>query len=151
MSRAGRGASRPNPRHAASRARWWRADPSRKHSRTGNTTRRPSPAVGDPAEPPRSSRREAQPSGAATHASGAATPGSIRHATARRHRRHTLLVSLLAIAMFFSSGIAWAYRDLDTNIETHSIDDLLGTDRKSTRLNSSHVAISYAVFCLKKK
>src|SRR5439155_687209 len=28
----------------------------------------------------------------------------------------------------------------------------LGTeDRKSTRLNSSHVAISYAVFCLKKK
>src|SRR5690625_6860760 len=24
-------------------------------------------------------------------------------------------------------------------------------DRKSTRLNSSHVAISYAVFCLKKK
>src|SRR5690625_6906326 len=27
----------------------------------------------------------------------------------------------------------------------------LFTDRKSTRLNSSHVAISYAVFCLKKK
>src|SRR5207253_5974853 len=26
-----------------------------------------------------------------------------------------------------------------------------GKDRKSTRLNSSHVAISYAVFCLKKK
>src|SRR5690625_4546526 len=29
--------------------------------------------------------------------------------------------------------------------------DLLCQDRKSTRLNSSHVAISYAVFCLKKK
>src|SRR3989442_6045608 len=27
----------------------------------------------------------------------------------------------------------------------------LWTDRKSTRLNSSHVRISYAVFCLKKK
>src|SRR3989442_6231299 len=27
----------------------------------------------------------------------------------------------------------------------------LGPDRKSTRLNSSHVRISYAVFCLKKK
>src|SRR5207253_7517097 len=27
----------------------------------------------------------------------------------------------------------------------------LSLDRKSTRLNSSHVAISYAVFCLKKK
>src|SRR5690625_6955362 len=28
---------------------------------------------------------------------------------------------------------------------------LAAKDRKSTRLNSSHVAISYAVFCLKKK
>src|SRR5258708_11806962 len=28
---------------------------------------------------------------------------------------------------------------------------LLRTDRKSTRLNSSHQIISYAVFCLKKK
>src|SRR5437660_5557102 len=28
---------------------------------------------------------------------------------------------------------------------------MFGADRKSTRLNSSHVAISYAVFCLKKK
>src|SRR5690625_5557317 len=30
------------------------------------------------------------------------------------------------------------------------LNDLI-LDRKSTRLNSSHVAISYAVFCLKKK
>src|SRR5690625_6537339 len=29
--------------------------------------------------------------------------------------------------------------------------DIAIEDRKSTRLNSSHVAISYAVFCLKKK
>src|SRR5690625_5427093 len=29
--------------------------------------------------------------------------------------------------------------------------ETLSRDRKSTRLNSSHVAISYAVFCLKKK
>src|SRR5690554_6990524 len=29
--------------------------------------------------------------------------------------------------------------------------DLMVQDRKSTRLNSSHVRISYAVFCLKKK
>src|SRR5690349_23391456 len=28
---------------------------------------------------------------------------------------------------------------------------VFGLDRKSTRLNSSHVEISYAVFCLKKK
>src|SRR5690349_23273596 len=31
------------------------------------------------------------------------------------------------------------------------IDNKSQTDRKSTRLNSSHVEISYAVFCLKKK
>src|SRR5205814_10289539 len=30
-------------------------------------------------------------------------------------------------------------------------DRLAGEDRKSTRLNSSHLGISYAVFCLKKK
>src|SRR5256885_3619727 len=28
---------------------------------------------------------------------------------------------------------------------------LVGSDRKSTRLNSSHLVISYAVFCLKKQ
>src|SRR5690625_6635460 len=33
----------------------------------------------------------------------------------------------------------------------HGRADALQADRKSTRLNSSHVAISYAVFCLKKK
>src|SRR5690606_40857822 len=33
----------------------------------------------------------------------------------------------------------------------HLVRDAPGEDRKSTRLNSSHVKISYAVFCLKKK
>src|SRR3712207_7829952 len=32
-----------------------------------------------------------------------------------------------------------------------SCGEMLRTDRKSTRLNSSHANISYAVFCLKKK
>src|SRR5256885_5103069 len=32
-----------------------------------------------------------------------------------------------------------------------AVDVAAGTDRKSTRLNSSHLVISYAVFCLKKK
>src|SRR5690554_7639078 len=31
------------------------------------------------------------------------------------------------------------------------LSELFDEDRKSTRLNSSHVRISYAVFCLKKK
>src|SRR5690625_6271236 len=35
--------------------------------------------------------------------------------------------------------------------ETQWNDLVARVDRKSTRLNSSHVAISYAVFCLKKK
>src|SRR5439155_14075684 len=42
-----------------------------------------------------------------------------------------------------------------TNPNAHDEEDTTTieaiTDRKSTRLNSSHVAISYAVFCLKKK
>src|SRR5690606_41662511 len=46
-------------------------------------------------------------------------------------------------------GIEIADMMNETNIKMtlHSIDQ----DRKSTRLNSSHVKISYAVFCLKKK
>src|SRR5207253_9417507 len=44
---------------------------------------------------------------------------------------------------------------LQQNAVGCSVDTLLSwprlVDRKSTRLNSSHVAISYAVFCLKKK
>src|SRR2546422_7213091 len=35
--------------------------------------------------------------------------------------------------------------------ETEDGDQQSGADRKSTRLNSSHGYISYAVFCLKKK
>src|SRR3712207_7963278 len=35
--------------------------------------------------------------------------------------------------------------------EVEAEDDLAEADRKSTRLNSSHANISYAVFCLKKK
>src|SRR5690554_7946797 len=37
------------------------------------------------------------------------------------------------------------------NAEKHTYSDIKYLDRKSTRLNSSHVRISYAVFCLKKK
>src|SRR2546426_8025010 len=43
-------------------------------------------------------------------------------------------------------------------VATHAATDVAlpinvksGVDRKSTRLNSSHLVISYAVFCLKKK
>src|SRR5438034_2310000 len=56
---------------------------------------------------------------------------------------------------FFTSGFSF------TNVATANPVDLAKTgnpvasfllgDRKSTRLNSSHTVISYAVFCLKKK
>src|SRR2546430_3944603 len=36
-------------------------------------------------------------------------------------------------------------------LDTSRNSDIQGADRKSTRLNSSHSQISYAVFCLKKK
>src|SRR5690625_6121645 len=39
----------------------------------------------------------------------------------------------------------------DRNIEFYKNETGKKGDRKSTRLNSSHVAISYAGFCLKKK
>src|SRR5690625_6845483 len=42
------------------------------------------------------------------------------------------------------------YRDGKWLKTSKNFNDYMG-DRKSTRLNSSHVAISYAVFCLKKK
>src|SRR5438874_13469406 len=41
----------------------------------------------------------------------------------------------------------WANQDVRRRLRA----DILERDRKSTRLNSSHVEISYAVFCLKKK
>src|SRR5690625_2538380 len=44
-------------------------------------------------------------------------------------------------------------QDSKTNVATMGANDFFSneqSDRKSTRLNSSHVAISYAVFCLKK-
>src|SRR2546426_6299025 len=36
-------------------------------------------------------------------------------------------------------------------VDPVSLEPLTAIDRKSTRLNSSHLVISYAVFCLKKK
>src|SRR5690625_5811070 len=47
------------------------------------------------------------------------------------------------------------YLNIDPEQAVNFLKDTLpgdmAEDRKSTRLNSSHVAISYAVFCLKKK
>src|SRR5690625_7010871 len=42
-------------------------------------------------------------------------------------------------------------QDLYGRVGIIQVHPVFEEDRKSTRLNSSHVAISYAVFCLKKK
>src|SRR5438445_6993392 len=43
------------------------------------------------------------------------------------------------------------HRGLPAPLERGPQPSMTGQDRKSTRLNSSHANISYAVFCLKKK
>src|SRR5436190_6883562 len=50
-------------------------------------------------------------------------------------------------------GVDDEHRDRDpVRVGERALPPLLGrVDRKSTRLNSSHTVISYAVFCLKKK
>src|SRR5699024_12214935 len=66
---------------------------------------------------------------------------------------------LFAANGYFWNGTAFDRRDQVTDFVARvpslkavvGIDNLGAGDRKSTRLNSSHVSISYAVFCLKKK
>src|SRR5699024_12684492 len=58
---------------------------------------------------------------------------------------------ILLFVCFFSTFIKLSAAPLDSLVSFYCIlqaGSLL--DRKSTRLNSSHVSISYAVFCLKK-
>src|ERR1039458_994646 len=51
--------------------------------------------------------------------------------------------STIGVAGIFDVAAKWKILKSDA--------DFGQTDRKSTRLNSSHLGISYAVFCLKKK
>src|SRR2546430_7484629 len=54
----------------------------------------------------------------------------------------------------FEHALQTAERDLQRYVDEarrRAADRALLEDRKSTRLNSSHSQISYAVFCLKKK
>src|SRR5699024_11809756 len=55
--------------------------------------------------------------------------------------------------LFFNIFLYFLLSHYDSSITTRHFTYCLSwqLDRKSTRLNSSHVSISYAVFCLKKK
>src|SRR5690349_24359596 len=58
--------------------------------------------------------------------------------------------TLFPYTTLFRSDLALAPAELDLDPGVEVVREPVG-DRKSTRLNSSHVEISYAVFCLKKK
>src|SRR5207253_7250616 len=64
-----------------------------------------------------------------------------RDALVRARNAEPVRASLLQCLCYFRAAMAVAIAFYDGE----------NLDRKSTRLNSSHVAISYAVFCLKKK
>src|SRR5690554_7276692 len=57
----------------------------------------------------------------------------------------------LALHHHESTDDSHARRAHEWNLGWRKLHDLAQQDRKSTRLNSSHVRTSYAVFCLKKK
>src|SRR5260221_2926998 len=79
----------------------------------------------------------------------------------RRPPRSTLFpYTTLFRSVHFLAAIGWTAGDDNVGFHPRSFcyafDDAArgiraGGDRKSTRLNSSHTVISYAVFCLKKK
>src|SRR5438034_5808268 len=85
----------------------------------------------------------------------------------RRPPRSTLFpyTTLFRSAYFYLIAFIWTFLEGETfvlfagfaaaqgvlNPALLFVATWLGRDRKSTRLNSSHTVISYAVFCLKKK
>src|SRR5205814_9924761 len=71
---------------------------------------------------------------------GAPAPGGLVHGGYSRHR------PVEAFAFEDHSGPRHPAQTTAAGFEFSP-----GPDRKSTRLNSSHLGISYAVFCLKKK
>src|SRR5690606_41388460 len=62
-----------------------------------------------------------------------------------------IISSLAAQQAIVLISYGFASRFDDGAVTVIGIAERLTKDRKSTRLNSSHVKISYAVFCLKKK
>src|SRR5690625_6200757 len=63
-------------------------------------------------------------------------------------------LNIIGVGTAKSNGMKkGAIVDIDQTVQSirTAVEQAERIDRKSTRLNSSHVAISYAVFCLKKK
>src|SRR5688500_19115017 len=91
-------------------------------------------------------------------------PTLLPYTTLFRSLSATSLLVGLALAAAYAHGRLTGAEPLDiaSMVRTHAAINVLGfalpgllawleLDRKSTRLNSSHLVSSYAVFCLKKK
>src|SRR3989442_7388345 len=63
----------------------------------------------------------------------------------------TLFRSLAAPLLLLANSQTNTFANIHVNADGSFAGPVKLRDRKSTRLNSSHVRISYAVFCLKKK
>src|SRR5690606_40469958 len=74
---------------------------------------------------------------------------AIRHGLCRILGAKDPSKEVLLLDLF--TGIGIQISDVVVTLRAITIFDRETGDRKSTRLNSSHVKISYAVFCLKKK
>src|SRR3712207_6872367 len=70
-----------------------------------------------------------------------------------RHAQETDELDLILVIIERREGTAEGFHQQTASClcDRHLPSQLVGADRKSTRLNSSHANISYAVFCLKKK
>src|SRR5207253_9580389 len=78
-----------------------------------------------------------------------ALPISAWEASVNSHAPRSPSLSQSRISSRIPSWNAWHISAVLARVLSDNIN--IPSDRKSTRLNSSHVAISYAVFCLKKK
>src|SRR3989442_8867309 len=72
-------------------------------------------------------------------------------ARGRERGRYTAAGGETYVFRLFVAGSESNSTQASGNLARLCEEHLKGRDRKSTRLNSSHVRISYAVFCLKKK
>src|SRR5437667_2972499 len=68
-------------------------------------------------------------------------------------KKHSVVLVMIAMlaALCIPAAFAQATGTVKGVAKDMQGNPIAGADRKSTRLNSSHITISYAVFCLKKK
>src|SRR5690625_3562600 len=105
-------------------------------------------------EHPSNDLRDGDPLAVPCRVTGEAQPGRTRGVVQRANEPAALLQKLFRLLLV--PGVVPHGHDIDPGVQ-HLFEMLAGDaetaggDRKSTRLNSSHVASSYAVVCLKKK